>query len=360
VGIVTAEDRLTIKLGKEEMYETLMNFTKVDEAFARLNFSLGDDSRDWQVKEAQRDILESGIDRKKIVPILYRPFDLRYTYYTGKSRSFLCMPRPKVMRHMLRENIGLITVRQVPEGVFSHCFVTDTIIESRITTSQKGIAYIFPLYQYVYPDEKIKQFNFKYLYAGESMPRQCNISPGVIERLHKTFGMDNIPSSSKIFYYIYAILHSGIYRKKYRDHLKIDFPRIPFTSDFDLFMELSGLGEKLASIHLMKSLELVRTFSKYEVMGSDIVDTPYFKPEAGGDGRVYINKTQYFSNISIEMWEFEVCGYQVLKKWLWDRKKRILTPGDIHHYIKICRALQLTIRYCDDIDVLYAYMEENL
>ena len=116
----------------------------------------------------------------------------------------------------------------------------------------------------------------------------------------------------------------------------------------------------MASVHLMKSPELVRTFSKYEVIGRDLVYKPHFKPTDGGDGRVYINGTQYFSNISRELWEFEVCGYQVLKKWLSDRKKRVLTPGEIHHYIKICRALQLTIKYSDDIDVLYSRLEETL
>jgi len=360
VGIVTARNKLTIKPNEEEMYTTVSNFSKMDEKFAGKIYKLGEDTRDWQVIEAQKDIIESGVDRNKIVPILYRPFDLRCTYYTGKSRGFICMPRPAVMRHMLGDNIGLITVRQVPGGAFSHCFVTDTIIESRITTSQKGIAYIFPLYRYIFDGEESKLKNFKLLLAEGSMPRHSNIYPGVFTRLNEKFGMDNHPSSSQIFHYIYAILHSGIYRDKYRDHLKIDFPRIPFTSNFDLFMQLSGLGERLAAVHLMKSPELVRTFSKYEVIGSDLVDKPHFKPFAGGDGRVYINETQYFSNISGKMWEFEVCGYQVLKKWLWDRKKRILTPGDIHHYIKICRAVQLTINYQEEIDVLYYQLEESL
>ena len=156
------------------------------------------------------------------------------------------------------------------------------------------------------------------------------------------------------------ILHSGIYREKYRDHLKIDFPRIPITTDFELFLQLSGSGERLAAVHLMKSPELVRTFSKYEIIGSDLVDRPHFKTTVGGDGRVYINETQYFSNITREMWELEVCGYQVLKKWLNDRRKRVLTPGDIHHYIKICRALQLTIKYQEEIDVLYVRLEETI
>jgi predicted helicase len=359
VGIVTARDKLTIKASEEEMYNTISNFSRFDEEAARKKYQLGDDTRDWQVIEAQKDIIESGVDRNKIVPILYRPFDLRYTYYTGRSRGFICMPRPEVMRHMLQENIGLITVRQVPEGIYNHCFVTDAIIESRITTSQKGIAYIFPLYKYCYPGEKGKKCNFKIIYPGTSMPRQCNINPAVFTRFHE-FGIDKLPSSEQIFYYIYAILNSGIYRALYRDHLKIDFPRIPLTSDFGLFLKLSGLGERLTAVHLFKSGELEQTLSKFEVIGDNFVNNPHFKPTAGGDGRVYINETQYFSNISKGLWEYEICGYKVLNKWLRERKNQVLSPGEILHYIKICRALQLTIKYQKEIDVLYSQLEKSL
>jgi predicted helicase len=360
VGIITARDKLTIKASEEEVYTTISNFSKVDEKFAGKIYKLGDDTRDWQVIEAQKDINDSGVDRDKIVPILYRPFDLRYTYYTGKSRGFLCMPRPEVMRHMLGENIGLISMRQVPRGSFSHCFVTGTIIESRVTTSQKGIAYIFPLYKYIFPGEKSKKFNFNRVFPGKSMPRQCNIDPAVFTQLHEIFGVDNLPSSSQIFYYIYAILNSNIYRELYREHLKIDFPRIPFTSDLELFMKLSRSGEGLAAVHLMKSGELDQTFSKFAVSGDNLVDRPFFNPEAGGDGRVYINETQYFSNIPLELWKQEICGYQVLRKWLWHRRNRKLTPGDILHYIKICRALQLTVIYREEIDGLYSQLEKDL
>jgi predicted helicase len=226
VGIVTARDKLTINPIKEEMYTTVSNFVKVDETFAGKMFDLGEDTRDWKVMEAQKDIKESGVDRNKIVPILYRPFDLRYTYYTGKTRGFICMPRPGVMRHMLLDNIGLITVRQVPGGAFNHCFVTDTIIDGRITTSNKGMAYIFPLYQYIYPGKNKKEKNVKLLFPGQSIPRHCNIDPGVFSRLQE-YGFLNQPSSVQIFHYIYAILHSVIYRDKYRDLCHIAFRYIP-------------------------------------------------------------------------------------------------------------------------------------
>lgn len=360
VGIVTARDKLTIKANEEEVYKTISNFSRVDETIAGKKYKLGDDTRDWQVKEAQKDILDSGVDRNKIVPILYRPFDLRYTYYTGKSRGFICMPRAGVMRHMLQENIGLVTARQVPEGAFNHCFVADTIIESRLITSQKGIAYIFPLYKYVFPEKKKVSFSIDQVIPGESLPRHPNINSSVFTRFQEIVNVNNLPSSSQIFYYIYAILHSGIYRNNYREHLKVDFPRIPFTSDFELFTMLSSLGEVLVAIHLMKFWELIQTFSKFAVIGDNLVKKPHFKPEAEGHGRVYINETQYFSNIPLELWEYEFCGYQVLKKWLQVRKNRRLTPGEILHYIKICRALQLTVKYREEIDVLYTLLEKTL
>ncbi|UCH94598.1 MAG: hypothetical protein JSV88_30625, partial [Candidatus Aminicenantes bacterium] len=103
-----------------------------------------------------------------------------------------------------------------------------------------------------------------------------------------------------------------------------------------------------------------RTFSKFAVIGENLVEYPHFKPADRGDGRVYINETQYFSNIAKELWEFEVCGYQVLKKWLQVRRKRILTPGEILHYIKICRALELTVKYGEKIDGLYSQLEKTL
>ncbi|UCH97003.1 MAG: N-6 DNA methylase [Candidatus Aminicenantes bacterium] len=359
VGIVTARDKLTVKKNEEEMYNTILAFSKVDEAFARLNFRLGDDTRDWQVKAAQKDVLESGIDRKRIVPILYRPFDIRYTYYTGISRGFICMPRPDVMKHMLQENIGLITVRQVAEGVFNHCLAADTIVESRVTTSNKGIAYIFPLYVYLYPNRD-KRGLFNRLNNQESMPRQLNINPKIFNLLREMAGFDPLPSAEQVFYYIYAVLFSTLYREMYAEYLKIDFPRVPFISDYDLFVEVARWGERLTAIHLMKAPELDQTFSKFEVSGDNRVERIRFEPAADQGGRVYINNCQYFSHISPDIWEYETCGYQVMDKWLKSRKNSTLSCKDMKHYIKIARCLELTIQYQQKIDQLYPSLEKSL
>ncbi|MCX7765070.1 MAG: N-6 DNA methylase, partial [Bacteroidia bacterium] len=126
VGIVTSRDNLTIQWSEYETWQTVLRFSKMDPELARETYSLGKDVRDWKVSWAQKDLLdEGGPSRDKITPILYRPFDIRYTYYTGKSRGFHCMPRPDVMRHMLAgENVGLLIMRQVSlEGGYTHVLV---------------------------------------------------------------------------------------------------------------------------------------------------------------------------------------------------------------------------------------------
>ena len=127
-----ARDRLTIRWSEQEAWDTVRAFSGMDPELARQAYELGKDARDWKVTMAQKDLLNSGPTREKVVPILYRPFDVRHTYYTGRSRGFLCMPRPEVMQHMLAgENIVLNTCRQIVSETWQHCFVTNDITEKR-------------------------------------------------------------------------------------------------------------------------------------------------------------------------------------------------------------------------------------
>jgi len=317
-GIVTGRDKLTIGNTRDEMYTTVLNFSRLDAEQAREYFDLGEDTRDWQIKWAQQDLLKSGIDQKKIIPILYRPFDIRYTYYTGNSRGFLCMPRAAVMRHLLKNNLCLITTRQVSGEKFSHSLAADTIVESRINKSTKGISFIFPLYIYRSPRKQDKLDNRNVMRQWqeiqETQPFQLtahpNINPGTLNLLVEKVGLNPEAAPGQIFYYIYAVLFSNIYRETYAESLAIDFPRVPFTADYDLFNQVSRLGKGLLNIHLLKSPELQDTFSTFDITGENRVQrskirfvTPaeILKPGQlpGTKGNFYINESQYFSNIPL-------------------------------------------------------------
>ncbi len=357
VGIVTARDKLTIHWSADEVWRTVNVFSRMDAELARKSFNLGKDVRDWKVEYAQNDLKDSGPSAGKVVSILYRPFDVRYTYYTGKSRGFLCMPRPEVMRHMLAgENRALITVRKIPPGKDARYFLVAnyTVSNGAIRSDNQSIDTVFPLYLY-------SNFERRDLFAHHDPPeRRPNISPDVIKALEKAY--DKEPSSEDIFNYIYAVFYAQAYREKYKEFLKIDFPRVPFTSNGNLFRELSALGERLVGLHLLKSHELDTPVARFEGRG----DGRVAKSKSEGfrydpkEKRVYINTTQYFATVLQDIWEYRIGGYQVCEKWLKDRRERSLGMDDIKTYCRIVTALEKTIEIQKDIDALYPRVEASL
>jgi predicted helicase len=151
-----------------------------------------------------------------------------------------------------------------------------------------------------------------------------------------------------VFHYIYAVVHSPTYRTRYAEFLKRDFPRIPLTSDRDLFRNLCALGGELVSYHLLEAPALEQVVPRFPVRGDDTVAKGY--PKYVASGRVYINKDQYFDDVPPAVWQFQIGGYQVCEKWLKDRRGRTLSYDDLTHYQKVVVALQETIRLMAEID----------
>jgi predicted helicase len=359
VGIVTARDKLTIKFTPEKVWTSILNFSKMDEDLARLSYSLGKDTRDWKVNLAQKDLRDSGVDRKKIKPILYRPFDIRYTYYTGKSRGFHCMPRQNVMRHMMQENFGLIVNKQIRIDRIQHAWITNNIVDLHIIETANASAYLFPLYLYSDPDQKdlsacsAQAGLFSHL--KESKQKKPNISKKIFSALSETYKTK--PKPEDIFYYIYAVFYSNTYRTKYAEFLKTDFPRVPFTKDKSLFKKLAEYGKRLADLHLMQSPELDSPVAKFQGTGDKRVDKIKYDKK---NERVYINKDQYFEGLTENIYQFYIGGYQVCNKWLKDRKGKVLSLDDIKHYCKVATAIKHTINIQKSIDEIYNEAEKDL
>ena len=152
-----------------------------------------------------------------------------------------------------------------------------------------------------------------------------------------------------VFYYAYAVFHSPTYRERYAEFLKIDFPRLPLTSDVALFAALVKLGAELVSLHLMKSSKLADYMTTYDIEGDNELARGYPKYVEKG-GKVYINKKQYVGDVPQDIWDFHIGGYQVLHKWLKDRRGRVLSNDDLEHYQQIVVALSETIRIMSAID----------
>ena len=348
VGIVTARDNLTIKWIPDEVWATVLNFSRMEKELARQAYNLGEDARDWKVEFAQKDLIESGLDKSKIVSILYRPFDIRFTYYTGKSRGFICRPRPEVMRHITHENLGIIMPKRVETKIpWRHVFAANNMVE-HVAVSLKTIDYFFPLYIYPHINKRDLFSSMKDLSS-----KAPNINSKVFMLLSKAHKEESSPE--EIFYYIYAVLYSNAYRTKYAEFLKTDFPRVPFTKERNLFSGMAELGSHLVELHLLKSKELEHPIARFQGKGENKVDKVRY-----GEGGVHINEDQYFEGVKPEVWEYQIGGYQVCDKWLKDRKGKKLSLEDIKHYCKIVTALEKTIAVQKEIDKLYRRVEETV
>lgn len=345
VGVVTSRDSFVIDFERKALENRILQFQNTDglpdetlmEAYGLR------DKKNWRLEVARQNVKADYNWREKIHPILYRPFDTRYIFY---HEAVIERSRREVMRHMLAgENVALMTCRQLSQIHWLHALVSNRISDDCMVsnrTQERG--YLFPLY--LYPDAEKPD-----MFAPEKTP---NFAPQFFEKLTAIYGTEPMPE--EILAYIYAIFYSKLYRQKYAEFLRIDFPRLPFTADYDLFLEMADLGQRLIGLHLLKSDELDKPSVKYQGQGVDNrVERPRYCSE---ESRVYINGEKYFEGVSPEIWNYQIGGYKVLQKYLEDRKGRLME--DPRRYIYIATAIQKTIEIQDEIDNLYSTVENKL
>ncbi|RCH55274.1 DNA methyltransferase [Mucilaginibacter hurinus] len=344
-GVQTEFDYLSVNENQmilERNMQLLLN-DKVNDILAKLNLS-----NDYigKITNAQRDIAEH---KSSIVNYNYRIFDIRKAIFTGYANGIMGRPRGKTMSNFKNDNIGLIAPKQVYPD-FKHVFVTKYICDANLIASAKkfGCGNVFPLY----------------LYPRKTSLNQENIDIGLerIPNLNKLFldkfaikldlhftnekqQIENTFSPIDILDYIYAVLHSPAYRDKYKEFLKIDFPRVPYPKDAGTFWQLVKLGGELRELHLLESNEVDNYITSYPVDGNNIVNATRYTA-----GRVYINQDQYFEGVPAGTWQFYIGGYQPAQKWLKDRKGRELSFDDILHYQRMIVAMTETQRLMIEID----------
>ncbi|MFB6273423.1 MAG: type ISP restriction/modification enzyme [Salinibacter sp.] len=363
---------------------------------------------------------DADYDEANVERYLYRPFDLRYIYYDSQLLGRARLP---VMQHLRSPNLALAALRQTVDDEFRHVFVSNQLCDINLLIGHHVSDRVFPLYIYPSSDGKdtisrkqmisILQQNLeestsaKFLvqerekiedlierfFPNETYARWPNLDPyfvlDVCNDLHLDFVSDglgdlqNTFGPEDVFHYIYAILHAPTYRERYQEFLKIDFPRVPLTSNLDLFRALCQNGADLVALHLVEADYAAASWNqeddianpfqnaqvRYPVRGENIVEKGHPKYAAPGtkvkgeddpipEGRVYISESkptkgkqgQYFEGVPPEVWKFQVGGYQVCEKWLKDRKGRKLSYDDREHYKRIVVALGETIRLMSEID----------
>jgi hypothetical protein len=314
----------------------------------REKYSLKDVSY-WKLSEAREGLRALASPEAVILPYCYRPFDLRFVIYHEAVCERL---REDVMRHMRTPNLALLTHRPQSPHEFTFVFCTRMVGDQCCAANKSvggGNSFEFPLYVYAASAPNLPT-------AREA--RTSNLHPQLVGTMVKQLALSSVPTDTgdleatfgpeDVFHYIYAILHSPTYRTRYAEFLKADFPRIPLTSDRDLFRKLCALGGELVAYHLLEAPALEQVVPRFPVRGDDTVAKGY--PKHLASARVHINKDQYFDGVLPQVWAFQVGGYQVCEKWLKDRRGRRLDFDDLAHYQRVVVALQETIRLMAAID----------
>ena len=343
VGVVTSRDGFVIDEDKKTLEDRIYSFFQLDKDHILKDYNVRE-NKSWKIDEVKTSALK--FYSEDIISITYRPFDDRYMYYNS---NFIERSRLDVMHNFMDgENVGIASCNHFKSGnTYQHILATSKIIESSFVSNKTSeITSIFPLY--IYPETKGQQT------IGQTTERTPNLKPEIVKEIAEKLGStftnekESTPDTFApidILDYIYAVLHSPSYREKYKEFLKIDFPRVPYPKDQETFWRLVELGGELRQIHLLESSVVNQYITTYPVDGSNTVEKPKY-----ADGKVGINKDQYFGGVPQVAWEFYIGGYQPAQKWLKDRKGRELSFEDILHYQKIIVALTETDRIMQEID----------
>lgn len=321
-GIQTKRDDFVYQFSKEKIENIIRVLKTKDTEDCRNELSVGEDGVAWKVEWTKQDVLNNN---GRYAKVLYRPFDKRWTYFTGKSSGFMARPRMPESYHLLFPNIAFLAVRNTRRSLTNNFFITDTLVDKDGISSFDNCRF-FPLY----------------LYSQDGAVRVPNLNKELWGKVNAAVGEETIPED--LFDYIYAVLHSPSYRAKYKEFLKIDFPRIPYPESAEKYHHLASIGGQLRKLHLMDGVPPTK-HAQFNNPGSNMVEKPEYK-----GGSVWINKEQCFEDVPETAWNFYIGGYQPAQKWLKDRKGRTLTFDDIAHYRKIITVLQETDRLMKEID----------
>jgi hypothetical protein len=342
LGFQTHRDRFAVDFEKENLWQRLADLRNADlsDDDIRQKYEISD----WDFSKARYSLRAIANWESALMRCSYRPFDTRFSYL---SPLVMDRPRRELIDHVARRgNICLGIGRQgvaVNDPQWSLVSVSHDPIDANFF--RRGGINVFPLY--LYPPNEGK-FN-------SHTDRKPNLSLVFLKKLaeklklpqEEQYGLPKSITPEDIFHYAYAVFHSPTYRTRYAEFLKIDFPRLPLTSDLELFRALAAKGAELVTLHLLESPKLNNFITEFPIKGDNVVEKVHYTEN---DKHIWINKTQYFGGVAKEVWEFHIGGYKVCEKWLKDRKGRKLSYDDIQHYQKIVVALSETIRLMVEID----------
>lgn len=332
-GVQTGRDHFILADKKEELENRLNLFinSNLPLELLRETFNLQEQPN---FKLSKVVPIFKQIEDDKFYSYSHKPFYKRVIYY---SKTFLRRHSGIVMENFINNHcIGLILKKRHTDNIYNHCFITENITDLNFLGGQ---SYVFPLW-INRSEAEINQD------LCDKRKRISNLNPKFEQLLENTYQRENI--TEEIFYYIYSILYSNIYRDTFAESLKIDYPKIPFTDDVNLFLTMAKLGEELANLHLLKSNKLSKPLVKFQGEGDSKIEKVKYDSKKQV---ININKTQYFDNINEKLWNFEIGKNRVIPQYL--KRKTTLEFEDIIEFSRIATAIYETFNLQNEIDKIY-------
>jgi predicted helicase len=348
-GIKTHRDHFAYDFDRKVLAKRISDFInpEITDEIVLNNFQLKD-TRDWKLKQNREELRKIANTEISYQKCQYRPFDNRYIFY---HETIIELPRKEIMLNLQEQNVAILSGRagQVVGGSeWNISFITDKLAD--VNLFYRGGAVIFPLFILTNGIERA----FFGVAEPESFYKSENFTKEFRTFVNAKYSKAYTPE--QILGYIYAILHSPTYRSRYAEFLKIDFPRIPFTDSAETFENLSAFGWELVQTHLMNKIPKGVEYKHLGINkgdGDNIVVKPDYKITNTDEGtlhQLYYNPMQYFDNVPEEVYTFHIGGYQVLDKYLKDRKGRLLTIDEIENVENIVKVLTFTIKQMEKID----------
>lgn len=346
IGVVTTHDQFAISWSRREMEEKITLFTSTrTEQKAREYWRLCSQAQ-WNYANAKK-ALRGGQWKADLKPILYRPFDVRWTVF---NRHVAVHRRERVMKHMLDgDNLALLVTRSVELGRgFEHALVTSQLATHH-AMSLKEVNFLLPLYLTHDPDDSQGQL------LGGTSARRVNYAPDFIAAVSKNVGLtwkgpgkgdlSKTFGAEDLFSYTYAILNSGSYKDRFGVLLRGGFPRIPITSDRALFKDLATLGNRLVELHLDAEGGNFPGGPSLVAKGPQVVELGKFE-----DDRVLINQSSWIEPVSKEAWDYSIGGYFVMQQWLKDRRSMRLSTPELKRLSGLAAVVEETLSIRGAID----------
>lgn len=333
-GYITARDGLVIDHDREALIARIEAFKASDEDDGALLAAFGvAGKKGWDVRRSREELKRIDV-AARVIPTSYRPFDLRWIFFDATLVWGRSWP---TLRHVVEHprNLTMLATRITHDP-------WDVWVARAISSHKAMSAYdtnsVFPLYL-VAPSSGPPRANFSTAFLGK-IARATGLSPRDGETLPPGL------SPEDIFHYLYAVLQSPAYRRRYEAFLEKDFPRLPLPGSAALLRALARLGGELVAVHLLEAPGLER--AAYS-------GPP--RPEVGrvgwSDDTVWLDAARQqgsFRGVAREVWEHFVGGHQVCRKWLNDRRGRALSAADIVHYRRVVGAIAETLRRRQEID----------